>query len=241
MRKISLFLAVLLTLSLLLAGCGEAEESVVPAASEILAASENTSAASEAAPAAAIDGADTSAYYLRVVEEQSDALTPFVRQAIAQGIDADTLFDNYLHEMSIPDNSLCFQKTERHMSENGVLLRTAVLLHTAVDASSDAPLDELVSTNYDFLCETDEKAEERTYQIVGLAVNGSYVTAEFTVSINGQQIGTYQVDNSVLLLPLESELFPVNQPVEIELNVLSGNLPIPDYIYVGIHSDLLGG
>lgn len=237
MKKIYILLAILIVISLL-AACGtEVEESI--AATEW----NDTAPTITEAPAAtqSIDDVDTSAYYARVIEEQDDALTPFVREAVAQGIDADHLFSDYLQEMALPDNGICFQKTEREMSANGIILRTAVLLKDSVGYYSSASLDELTAKQYEDICGYDDCADSRTYQVVGLAINGSYVKAEFSVSVNGQEIGTYSIDNNVLLLPIDAPASSIDRPVEISLTVLSGNLPTPDYIYVGVHSNLFGG
>ena len=158
------------------------------------------------------------------------------------------MFSNYLHEMAIPDDSAAYQKSERSMTENGVLIRTAILHEKPVEAaglSTDASLDELVTAQYEFYEEYGSidytgSTDEPTYQIVGLAINGSYVKAEFTVTVNGTEVGTYTLDNNVLLLPLNIEGIPADAPVEVRLTALSGNLPTPDYIYVGIHSNISG-
>ena len=244
MRKLSVLLAVLMIVSLF-AGCDDETIST-----ETAAPSESTAASAPSVSSTypVTDDVDTSAYYNRVVEEQDDALTPFVREALAQGIDADTLFSNYLHEMAIPDNSAAYQKSERSMTENGVLIRTAILHEKPVEAaglSADAGLDELVTAQYEFYEEYGSidytgSTDEPTYQIVGLAINGSYVKAEFTVTVNGTEVGTYTLDNNVLLLPVSIEGIPADAPVEVRLTALSGNLPTPDYIYVGIHSNISG-
>ena len=242
-KKISVLLTALIIVSLL-AGCAD---EMLP--SESVAASESTTVIDTPETSTqSVEDIDTSAYYNRVVEEQDDALTPFVREALAQGIDADSLFSNYLNEMAIPDDSAAYQKSERSMSENGVLIRTAILHEKPINASgllADASLDELVTAQYEFYEEYGSidysgSTDEPTYQIVGLAINGSYVKAEFTVTVNDMEIGTYTLDNNVLLLPLNIEGIPADAPVEVRLTALSGNLPTPDYIYVGIHSNISG-
>ena len=243
-KKISVLLTALIIVSLL-AGCAD---EMLP--SESAAASESTTVIDTPETSTqSVEDIDTSAYYNRVVEEQDDALTPFVREALAQGIDADSLFSNYLNEMAIPDDSAAYQKSERSMSENGVLIRTAILHEKPINASglpSDASLDELVTAQYEFYEEYGSidysgSTDAPTYQIVGLAINGSYVKAEFTVTVNDMEIGTYTLDNNVLLLPLNIDGISADAPVEVRLTVLSGNLPTPDYIYVGIHSNISSG
>lgn len=243
-KKISVLLTALIIVSLL-AGCAD---EMLP--SESAAASESTTVIDTPETSTqSVEDIDTSAYYNRVVEEQDDALTPFVREALAQGIDADSLFSNYLNEMAIPDDSAAYQKSERSISENGVLIRTAILHEKPINASglpADTSLDELVTAQFEFYEEYGSidysgSTDEPTYQIVGLAINGSYVKAEFRLTVNDMEIGTYTLDNNVLLLPLNIDGISADAPVEVRLTVLSGNLPTPDYIYVGIHSNISSG
>lgn len=242
MKKLYTLLALLIVISLL-AACGtEVEESI--AAKEL----NDTAPTITEAPAAtqSIEDVDTSAYYARVIEEQDDALTPFVREAVAQGIDADTLFANYLGEMAIPDDSPVFQKTARNMTADGVLLRTALIHEQPMNdagLTKDSDIDTLVKAQYEFYerngyVDYSGNSEEPTFEIVGLAINGSYVKGEFSLKINGVDNGTFTLDNNVLVISFSSEQFPANAPVEISLTKISGNLPAPDYIYVGISSNI---
>lgn len=246
MKKLYILLAILIVVSLLAACGGEVEESIAALGSN----EPVPTAAVTDAPAAtqSIDDIDTSAYYNRVVEEQDDALTPFVREAVALGMDADTLFANYLGEMATPGDSAVFQKTDRTMTADGVVLRTALIHEQPINEAgltADADIDTLVETQYQYYeqngyVDYTGNAEEPTYEVVGLAINGSYVKGEFSLKINGVDNGTYTLDNNVLVISLSSELFPANAPVEIALTKISGNLPTPDYIYVGIHSNISG-
>lgn len=245
MKKINILLAILLVISLLAACGGQAESQVSEGAAEanatIAATQETISETTQS-----IEDVDTSAYYAHVVEEQDDALTPFVREAVAQGIDADTLFANYLGEMAIPDDSPVFQKTARTMTADGVLLRTALIHEQPMNdagLTKDADIDTLVKAQYEFYerngyVDYSSNSEEPTFEIVGLAINGSYVKGEFSLKINGVDNGTYTLDNNVLVISFSSEQFPANAPVEISLTKISGNLPTPDYIYVGISSNI---
>lgn len=242
MKKIYILLAILIVISLL-AACGTAVE-------ESISATEwnDTAPTITDAPAAtqSIDDVDTSAYYARVIEEQDDALTPFVREAVAQGIDADTLFANYLGEMAIPGDSPVFQKTDRTITADGVFLRTALIHEQPIieaDLTKDADIDTLVETQYEYYerngyVDYSGTTEEPAYEIVGIAINGSYVKGEFSLKINGVDNGTFTLDNNVLVIPLSTERFSANAPVEITLTKISGNLPTPDYIYVGVHSNI---
>lgn len=244
MRKIAVLLAFVMLLSSL-AGCGSEE---VTETTFDNVATEEPSQASANVPettALSLGEIDTSSYYRGVSDEQSDALTPIVREAIAQGMDADRLYSDYLGEIAFMGNGTAYQKTERRMSGDSITIRTAIINEQAINSAelpADADLEALVLAQYTYYEENGsiDTTSTPTYQVVGLAINGSYVKAEFALKINGVEVGSYTLDNNALLLPLSSEEFPADKSVEIVLTAVSGHLPTPDYIYVGLHSTLPG-
>lgn len=246
MKKISVLLALALLLSVLAVGCsGEKPEVIVPESSA--AASENTDTAEESAsPSVEPVVIRTSDYYERVAEEQADALTPFVNEATQHGIPADALFTRYLREMTYDSNDPTIQKTERTVTNDGILLRTAILHELPLKEaglSVDASLDELIAAQYGYYEQNGTydytgNTDKPYYHAIGLAINGSYVKVDFVLYVNGIKIDTYSIDHNVLLIPLDSDRYLVDHPMEFKLVVLDGELPMPDYIYVGIDSNI---
>ena len=193
--------------------------------------------------------------WLVVLDNEKESLMPFVDEALRQKISPSELFYYYLRwafDREVIGDSAAGLDLEYESSENSIVVRGAIFHSIPMNQLNmyDATLTELVAAQYRFWEQTGQLDSSVVgnidadtppyYQVESLAIDGTGCTAKIQVTVNGVDCGICEINDSVLLMPIESEPFLAKEPAVVELTLIEGTLPDESKVFVGIDSNISG-
>ncbi|MDD7772213.1 MAG: hypothetical protein PT958_05520 [Firmicutes bacterium] len=200
--------------------------------------------------------------WLVVLDNEKESLMPFVDEALRQKISPSELFYYYLRwafDREVIGDSAAYSDFEYETKENSLLIRGAILdefpMNTLVNSNTlpvhGAPLTECVAGQYQLWEQTGNLGNPGLgvidadtppyYQVTGLAIDGTGCTAKLQLTVDGVDFGVCEINDNVLLLPIDAEAIIASQPVTVELTLIEGTLPDASKVFVALDTNITGG